>query len=187
MADEHRAFSDYAELLEIISGLCAGGHTGSLLIISEINCFARLVIVGGDIVYLEYRLRKGAQAIPLFREIEHGTLDFKDGKVIAHKASALPPTPELLAQLAGRNDIPPRTPAAGDRPSAPQALELIEDELTDILGPMASLVWEEHLERAGGPAAGVDLDRLVESVAIEIDDPRKAAQFRSRVRAILGR
>lgn len=188
MADEHLSFSDYGELLGTISGLCADGRTGSLFIISETNCFARVVIAAGNIIYLEYRLKKGADAIPLFLEIKHGTLDFKDGKVISHKASPLPPTPDLLAQLGGQPVSPvsaaqPAT-AAGGRAAA-DAFKIIENELIDILGPMASLVWEEHLERAGGPAADIDLVQLISSLSTEIDDPDKAAQFRNDVRRLL--
>lgn len=188
MADEHISFSNYGELLRIISGLCANGQTGSLFIISETNCFARVVIAAGNIIYLEYRLKKGTEAVPVFLEIEHGTLDFKDGKVISHKASPLPSTPDLLAQLGGET-LPtvgaPQPAAAAGKHSAANALKIIEDELIDVLGPMASLVWEEHLERAGGPAADIDFGQLISSVSTEIDDPDKAAQFRTHVREIL--
>jgi len=188
VADEHLSFSDYGELIGIIAGLCANGRTGSLFIISETNCFARVVIAAGNIIYLEYRLKKGAEAIPLFLEIDHGTLDFKDGKVISHKASPLPSTPDLLAQLGGEAApaaSAPQTAAAASNLSAADAFKIIEDELIDILGPMASLVWEEHLERAGGPASDIDLGQLISSVSTEIDDPDKAAQFRNHVREML--
>ena len=188
MADAHLSFSDYGELLETISGLCDDGRTGSLFIISEINCFARLVIAAGNIIYLEYRLKKGAEAISPFLEIKHGTLDFKDGKVISHKASPLPSTPDLLAQLGGRTAGVASTqpaPAAADKTFGPEAFKIIEDELVDVLGPMAALVWEEHLERAGGAAADIDLKRLISSLATEIDDPEKAAQFRAHVQSML--
>ncbi len=188
MADEHLSFADYRELIGIITGLCAGGRTGSLFIISETNCFARVVIAAGNIIYLEYRLKKGTEAIPVFLEIERGTIDFKDGKVISHKASPLPPIPDLLAQLGGEavpvgSASPP--PAAAPGLASADAFKIIEDELTDVLGPMAALVWEEHLENAGGASADVDLGQLISNVSTEIDDPDKAAAFRNRVRGML--
>lgn len=191
MADEHLSFSDYGRLLQIISGLCADGRTGSLFIVSDINCFGRLVIAAGNIIYLEYRLKKGTEAISAFLEIEHGTLDFKDGKVISHQASPLPPTSDLLAQLGGMPatavvDVPAHS-AEADKLSASDAFQVIEDQLIDILGPMASLLWEEHLDRAGGPGANVDIGELINSVATEIDDPMKAAEFRDSVRKMLAR
>lgn len=191
MADAHLSFANYGELLEIVAGLCADGRTGSLFIVSDTNCFARIVIAGGNIIYLEYRLKKGAEAIPLFVEIKHGTLDFKDGKVISHKASPLPPTSDLLGQLGGGAPVaastPKAKPAAKGSATPADAFGLIEEELVDILGPMASLVWEEHLEQAGGPEADVDLGQLIDSVATEIDNPAKAAEFRSHVREMLAR
>jgi len=190
MADAHLSFANYGELLETIAGFCADARTGSLFIVSDTNCFARVVIAGGNIIYLEYRLKKGIEAIPLFVEIKHGTLDFKDGKVISHKASPLPATTDLLAQLGGVAPGPastPKTPAATGSVRPADAFGIIEDELVDILGPMASLVWEEHLEQAGGPEAAIDLGQLIDSVATEIDDPTKAAQFRSHVREMLAR
>ena len=188
MADAHISFADYAELLDTVSGLCVNGRTGSLFIISDTNCFARIVVAGGNIIYLEYRLKKGVEAIPLFREIRHGTLDFKDGKVISHKASPLPPTADLLAQLGGAMPAKePTQPASGNAgvQSHADVYKAIEDELLDILGPMASLIWEEHLEQAGGADADIDLAQLIDSVSTEIDDPQKAMDFRNHVRSLI--
>jgi len=190
VTDEHLSFSGYRELVGKISGLCANGRTGSLFIVSETNCFARVVIAAGNIIYLEYRLKKGVEAIPVFLEIKHGTIDFKDGKVISHSASPLPPTPDLLAQLGGQAAPAvsvAQSTAAVTQPPAADAFKIIEEALIDILGPMASLVWEEHLERAGGPEAQVDIGQLISNVSTEIDDPDTAAQFRNHVRAMLAK
>jgi hypothetical protein len=188
VADEHLSFSDYGELVGVISDLCANGRTGSLFIVSETNCFARVVIAAGNIIYLEYRLKKGVDAIPLFLEIQHGSIDYKDGKVISHKASPLPSTPDLLAQLGGEMApavSPSKSAAAAETPVAVDAFKIIENELIDVLGPMASLIWEEHLDRAGGPEADVDIGQLISRVSSEIDDPDKAAQFREHIRGML--
>ncbi|WP_078119618.1 DUF4388 domain-containing protein [Thiosocius teredinicola] len=185
MSDDYQPFSSYADLVRLISELCAGGSTGSLFAISEINSLAKVVIVAGNIIYIEYRLKKGAEAIPLFLEIESGSYDFKAGKVISHKATQLPPTAELLAQLSGDASVaaappPVAAPAAGAHAS-PEAFKVIEEQLIEILGPMGSFVWEEHLEQAGGPNGNVDVIKLIDDVATEIDDPKKAAQFRSHL------
>ena len=79
----------------------------------------------------------------------------------------------------------PRGSAAKKSISDTDACKIIEDQLIDVLGPMASLIWEEHLARAGGVAANVDLVHLVNSVATEIADSEKAAHFRNHVHSML--
>ncbi len=185
MSDDYQPFSSYADLIRIISGLCGAGSTGSLFAISEINSLAKVVIVAGNIIYIEYRLKKGAEAIPLFLEIESGSYDFKAGKVISHKATPIPRTAELLAQLSGDANVPV-TPPPVAAPTAgahagPEVFKVIEEQLIEILGPMGSFVWEEHLERAGGANGNADVIKLIDDVASEIDDPKKAAQFRSHL------
>ena len=187
MADAHLPFSDYGELLKIVSGLCANGRSGKLFIISETNCFARIMIADGSITHFEYRLKKDTDAIPLFREIKHGTLGFKEGKAFFHKESTLPATADLLAQLGGKATAV-TTKAPQDTPtkrSASDAFKIIENELVEILGPMAALVWEEHLDQVGGAAADIDVEQLINSLATEIDDPDKAEQFYMRVSRLL--
>lgn len=193
MPDTYQPFRNYRELLTLVSTLCEEGRTGSLFVISETNSLARIVIVAGNIIHFEYRLKKGSDAIPLFREIETGSFDFKDGKVISHKPAPLPATETVLAQLGGKPVKPAaQAPAAGAgsgatrRASTAEALEQIEQQLVDVLGPMGALVWEEHLERAGGADADLDLRQLIKDVATEIDDPEKAIGFRNRLLQGLG-
>lgn len=114
MPDTYQPFRNYRELLTLVSTLCEEGRTGSLFVISETNSLARIVIVAGNIIHFEYRLKKGSDAIPLFREIENGSFDFKDGKVISHKPAPLPATETVLAQLGGKPVKPAaQAPAAG--------------------------------------------------------------------------
>jgi hypothetical protein len=181
MTDEYQPFADYRELITLISKLCARGLTGTLLIVSEVNNLARVVIVAGNIIHFEYRLKKGVDAIPLFKEIQQGSVEFKNGKVISHESTPLPPTATLLLQLGGKagvsDGVAKTSSANASRLSLAEALKLIEHQLIDVLGPMATLIWEEHLERMGGPTPDLNVQQLINDVATEIDDPDKATQF----------
>lgn len=61
----------------------------------------------------------------------------------------------------------------------------MEEQLVDVLGPMGSFVWEEHLEKAGGPNGNIYIAQLIDDVAMEIDDQKKAAEFRTHLFSLL--
>lgn len=185
MTDEYLPFANYQELVTLISNVCTKGLTGTLYIICEDNSLARVVIVAGNIIHFEYRLTKGMDAIPLFKEIQRGSLDFKNGKVISHESAPLPPTATLLEQLGakarGNGGVARTSSVNTPKLSLAEALKLVEHQLIDVLGPMATLIWEEHLDRMGGPTPDLDIQQLIKDVATEIDDPNKATQFCSNL------
>ena len=67
-----------------------------------------------------------------------------------------------------------------------QIYRVIEDELVEFVGPIASLVCSEHKAKFGAIAKTSALYDLLESVASEIDDMEKARLFKERVWAKIG-
>jgi hypothetical protein len=86
-------------------------------------------------------------------------------------------------------------PAAAPAPTAstvsadqvPKALKVIESELIEVLGPLANIVWGEHLDKLGKPVLASKLRGFVDGLAKEIGDPTKVQAFKDKVWQKIGR
>ena len=100
----------------------------------------------------------------------------------AQRPSASEPTPMSAPRPAG---IRPPTDAGRSQDAGEtvgRLRPLIERELAEFLGPMAPLICDEHL--AGRTGLGPqEISKVVESIAGEIGDPAKEAQFKQWVLA----
>ena len=62
---------------------------------------------------------------------------------------------------------------------------VIEAELTEYLGPMATVICREHIARAAAASPPHDVRQIVEALAREIGDRAKEERFRQQVLARL--
>ena len=168
-----------------------------MFIITAENHAAQFILRDGTIAGLTYRLLRGPTAVPSMRTFQAGRYRFQT-ETVDHTDPELPATSELLALLVSESTVPgpsvsepadavepraepetdpPRTP--GPAPAAVRSL--IEYELAEFLGPIAELICQEHLARAGRLDSPSDLARLVDALAVEIEDPTKAAAFKHQV------
>ncbi len=180
-------------LIGELRSLCAAGRSGTMFIITAENHAAQFVLRNGAVVHLTYRLLRGLDALPSLKRFPAGRYRFQD-ETTSQTDPALPPTADLLATLlADSSDVAPFTqarPATQVRPTATAAIPdglrpLIERELAEFLGPMASLICEEHFARVTDLDSPTSRERLVEALAQEIRDPAKEADFKRRALPIL--
>ena len=175
---------DNRGLMAEIGRLCQQKKSGTLLIATQDNSLARILLDTGEIVSMIQGQKHGVDAIPLIRSITAGRIKFSEGKAVGIRDSdSLPPTETVLRQLGAHQ---PTVRSAAGVPIGASALKLIEDELVELLGPMASLVWNEHLEKITEPSRPENLVRLIDAVALEIGDAGKIQRFKQQVRAKLG-
>ena len=164
-----------------------------MFIITGENHAAQFVLRDGTIAGLTYRLLRGPAALSSMRTFLAGRYRFQ-AETIDHTDPELPATSELLALLASEPNVsepivpeptravePQADPATDARQVPVVVRSLIEHELAEFLGPIAGLVCQEHLARAGSLASPSDLVRLVEALALEIDDPTKATAFKHQI------
>lgn len=166
-----------------------------MFIITAENHAAQFVLRDGAIVGVTYRLLRGPAALVPMKAFLAGRYRFQ-AETVDHTDPELPATPDLLALLVSEGgdavapepkpaSAPPQPPEAKPATAAPQASEavrsLIEQELAEFLGPIAGLICQEHLARAGSLDSPSDLTRLLEGIAVEIGDPVKAAAFKQQV------
>jgi hypothetical protein len=64
-------------------------------------------------------------------------------------------------------------------------LRAIEDELVEVLGPMAGIVWAERLVTVDDITRPGAINKLADDLATEINDPQKAKRFKDQVWKIL--
>jgi hypothetical protein len=170
-------------LIDELHALCVAGRSGTMFIITGENHAAQFVLRNGEIVYLTYRLLRGLDALPSMRIFTAGRYRFQD-EPVDRADPGLPPTPDLLALLSpehtGTVEPPPTEPTTGTA-KAPDSLRLlIERELAEFLGPMASLICEEHLAQATDLDSPKSLARLVESTPTRLGTPQKRPTSSSR-------
>lgn len=183
---EQSTMFTYDGLMDELRRACIEKRTGTLLIATEDNQLARIFLQDGEITWLSYGLKKGIEAIAAIKEIKQARAKFSQGRAGENPTATLPPTAEVLQLLAGDRRAPAATPA---RPASkslsneqvPNALKVIEAELIEFLGPLAKIVWSEHLERIGKPVNSRQLPTLIDNLAKEIGDPTKVKSFKEQV------
>lgn len=175
----------YAQLVDELRQACVEKRTGTMMIATQDNQLARILLRDGDIVSVSYRLQSGRAAVPLLKDIKQARVKFSHVKTGGEAGGGdLPSTPEIMQILGG--DKPAAAAPAAPIGSMtvdeiPKVLKIIEAELIEVLGPLANIVWTEHLERANKPLSGSRLRLLVDGLAKEIGDPTKVQLFREQV------
>jgi hypothetical protein len=191
MADPDQSLSlTYPELVDEIRRWCVEKSTGTMLIATEDNQFAKILFDGGAITFLSYGQKRGADAIALLQKVGRALVKLSQGPTAAPATEAsLPDTTDILAQLAaaaGTSAVAVSSRAPLDEAALGNVLKIIEAELIEHLGPLADIVWSEHLARLGKPLSAPRLAELVEGLAHEIRDPAKIKQFKDAIRAKSG-
>ncbi len=179
----------YLEFVTEIQRWLAGKRTGTMLIATEDNHLAKILFDGGAITFLSYGPKSGREVIPFFKQIRHARVKTSQGKPAQPADASLPPTAEIIKQLAsigeaGESVVPSGVPLEGAQ--LENALKIIEAELTEHLGPLGDIVWTEHLERIGKPLTALRLRELVEGLSREIGDPAKIQRFKDAIREKIG-
>lgn len=168
-------------LIDELRRACVEKRTGRMLVATQDNQFARISFRDGEIVSINYRLKSGREAIPLLKEIKQARVKFSHGKTGGEPPETLPSTVEIMRLLSGDKAAPARATAAVTADQVPDALKIIEAELTEFLGPLATIIWTEHRERLDTPVTAGKLRTLVEGLAKEIGDPSKVQLFKEHV------
>ncbi len=144
----------------------------------------RLVQIGldqGEIVSISFQNEHGPLALALLlkADMEAGVSRFADGPPRGARLP-LPATAQILAQIEAR---PAPAPATGT-PAAPrldrETRAVIEEELTEIIGPIAGLLCKDIWN------AVTTVDAALAALGRELPDPGQAERLRERVLRRLG-
>ena len=175
----HQPFLPF--LVEELSRLHHNQSSGTLFATTINGRLAQFGLANGEIVFLSFQNVEGIEAVAVLRDqkMEVGTARFAPGR---HRGAvlSLPPTAELLKLLAAGAGTTATerasTPSGSGAVLTAEAKAIIEEELTEIGGPIAGMLCEELWE-AGVTNLGVALGEL----AKQLPDPSQAEALRHNV------
>jgi hypothetical protein len=173
----------YQELIAEVYRLFIEQQTGTIFITTSDNHLVRLVLNRGEIVHLVYDTHhRSYDAIPLVKQIQAGRLQFAKGIFEAADDIPLPPTEELLYVLKGENNRAITSFSQKANSPFDEVISEIKRELSHHIGPVAGLICEEYIEKAGGIQNLNAMDTIIDDVAKEIGDPDVERLFKIKLK-----
>jgi len=157
-----------------------------VFIVTDDNQMARLNLNAGQIDFISFHNKRGRDALAMFLNIHAGRLRFEAGHTAEKATLDLPSTAnilEYLAKPAGAPGMPAGSSAPKSKGVALSAAHrvMIEEVLTEFIGPMASIVCEEELN------AAPDLESGLRRLAAQIQESSQAKDFLTQVHARLAK
>ena len=188
----------HLQLLDTLSDLVNNKASGTMFIRSECNHAISFSLERGRIYAVHHGPKRGPRAVYLIGQITGGSYRFAaDGP--RRPPQDLPATTEILEQLrsprtADSDQPTPSTKDDASRVSREQKHHLCRELkalLTQHLGPIAEMVFEDTVDGAGDFCSTPERTQaLIDKLAGDIEDPDEVAQFRTeaqrRIQRILG-
>lgn len=185
MSDVH-SYKPLSRLIAEMETLCRNRSTGMVFIATDDNQMARLNLNAGEIKFISFHNKRGADALTLLSHIHAGRLRFEEGLTAEKATIDLPSTADILGSL--HNPIGMLSASTASSPPkhtgmalSPSDRVMIEEVLTEFIGPMACIVCEEELN------AAPDLESGLRKLAAEIQEPSQIQDFLTQVRARLSK
>lgn len=157
-----------------------------VFIVTDDNQMARLNLNAGQIDFISFHNKRGRDALAMFSNIHAGRLRFEAGHTSEKAALDLPSTVDILDYLAKPAGAPGMSAGSSAPKPTGKALSaahrlMIEEVLTEYIGPMASIVCEEELN------AAPDLESGLRRLAAQIQESSQAKDFLTQVHARLAK
>lgn len=173
---------DYIPFQAIIDRLkefCTQQASGILFIATKANRSAQIVLENGKIVFVYFYNKRGVEALKLMLTIKAGRYKFQKNAT-SPRRSSLPSTDEILRFLKRETDdkIPPEPTEAKEpvqNTLSDNQKRILESVLAEYIGPMASIICEDHLDSVPDIAAAID------ALASEIPSQDQAQKFRAQI------
>ncbi|MEE4378755.1 MAG: DUF4388 domain-containing protein [Candidatus Competibacteraceae bacterium] len=166
----------FAQLVGELRQLCQAQSTGMAFITTDDHKLAQVSLENGNIVYLFFNKQRGKDALQALRQVHGGHLRFTPGTIPSFR-SELPPAEQVLDFLHPQgvgSEIPAPQPTTASALTE-QEKSILQEELTEFVGPMAVIVCQEHLQTAP------DLHTALDKLCLDLPDPKQAEQFKSNV------
>ena len=176
MAEKHLAFLPF--LVTELRRLHAEKKSGTLFATTMKQRLAQFGLDHGEVVYLSFQNVEGHEGLAQLADqrTEVGASRFAEGR---HRGARheLPHFEELIRQLQTAAGSLPRS---GTTQLDDRVRKVVEDELTDLIGPFAGVLCQDVWEGA------TTLEQALIVIARELDDPAKSEKLYVNVRKALG-
>ncbi len=171
-------FIPFSKIVVEIERLSKQKATGTLFIVTQDNRSAQMMLDNGEIVYLLFSSKRGQDALELMKTMNFGRFRFQEGGALSRRMP-LPPTEMILKTLSNGSGIvqerPPVVRSTEGTGLSTEQKSILESCLADCIGPMASIICEDHCSSASNLQAAVD------ALAEEIAASGQAKRFREMV------
>jgi len=165
-----------AFLAEELGRLHRDKRSGTLFATTMNSRLAQFGLEQGEVVFLSFQNSQGMEALDLLQEqqVEAGASRFAPGRHRGPKL-LLPPTEELVALLREGRAHPQPAARSGTVALTHYVKTVIEEELTEIIGPIAGMLCQELW------GSVTNLDQALAALARELPKPGQADNFRQSV------
>lgn len=176
-----QAYVPFSDLIAALGQWSRERRTGIVYVATDTNHSAQINLEQGEIVFLIFKSKLGANALPLMQTIDGCRFRFAEGAIASQSRQPLPATTAILDQLASSAHRVRHEPvAAGAQAISNEARTVLERALAEYIGPMVAIVCAEHFEQAR------DLKSTIDALACEIPKPEQAIRFKMDVSRKLG-
>jgi len=182
------------DVLRALEPYIQAGNSGTVMFVFGDNSLGRIYLESGVPISARYRNSEGMAALDEIRGMDIQTVKFHDGTDIVRSmerletnqqvedhlnqpsASEAPAEARLASQRRPRQT---RTPTPTGPLLSPASRQILQQLLSDYIGPVAPLVM-------GDLPAEVDIETALAIVSREIDDPQRATEFIITARQSIG-
>ncbi len=188
---EHQTVNN-RELAAEITRLCRAGASGTVFLATGESHQARLVLQQGRIVCAHLGRDEGESAIRAIAALPSGQFAFNPELQLVSKMQPMPDTETLLqilqAGVIAADRVPPAQvePATAGLPGNGEIVQVLIEESTEYLGPMALVICQEYLRQCPPTMTEMHIRQVVRQVQQDINDTDKAERFRASVFQRLG-
>ncbi|WP_457575954.1 DUF4388 domain-containing protein [Desulfomarina sp.] len=174
-----RDYKPLKDIVDEIGRLYRSRATGTLFVATGANKSAQILFKDGDITSIYFFNRHGRDALEKMSTIKVGRYRFQKGFTPGRKRADLPDTDVIIERLTGFCGV--ESPPETVRSSGPgggiseEDKSVLEKSLVEYIGPMAAIVCEDYFH------GEMDLQDIVEKLALEIPSPQQAVKFREEV------
>ncbi len=193
---------DHRQFIKALVTLCRERSSGTVFYNLSSGLSARIVMNRGEISWVAFGEYRGAEAIEEIRLIDNGRMSFNPSLKLTIGTQNLPTTPEILKMINTRGHerksraTPPTHKSASSSPThgAPfsgkvfnkdEVCEIVVRESIEFIGPIAKIVCAEYMKSQPTQIGLSSVRRLIDTMALDIDDEAKGRLFKDRVRALL--
>lgn len=183
---------DNKELINEIINLCRQHASGTVFIATAENKQARIVLIEGEIVCASMHRLDGIEVIRMLASLPSGIFGFNPDLQLVTRKQSLPDTESLIQILqsggaqSNQVQVANSDTEAALLPARSKIMEVLVQESTEFLGPMATVICQDYLQKLTESINPSNIQQVIRQLEQDINDTDKAQKFRAAVMMRLG-
>lgn len=169
----------FSVIVDKLEHLNQESATGTLFIVDDSSKYAQIALKYGRIVFVLYGHKRGRNALKELAKMKRGRYRFQK-EILASRTDSLLDVSSILAVLRGRDrSIENETSTSTDSATThADFFQVLEDCLTEYIGPAASLYIDEQRDIK-------DVQAIIDALSKEIPTAEKVQAFRAKMNLLI--